>query len=133
MTVSRRMIAAVLTLGALVACAPDRADVAGTDTPVAAAPRPVGSADEATLLVRAAIRSHRLTALADECLQFSVSTPDPATFAVEVRENHRRTECGGDPQTAPRLFDVRVDRATAAMTTNANGDAAVFRALPPSP
>jgi hypothetical protein len=95
------------------------------------ATRQVTDADEATLLASAAIRSNRLTTLPDECLQYSVSTSE-GEFVVEVRENHRRPECKGDPETAPRLFDVRVHRDTGAMTTNANAAPDTFRPLPPS-
>ena len=125
-------ILAVLTASALLACSPNCNRTAGTETRrEIAASRQVSGADEATLLVSAAIRSNRLTTLPDECLQYSVSTSE-AEFVVEVRENHRRPECKGDPQTTPRLFDVRVDRNTGAMTTNANAVPDTFRPLPPS-
>jgi hypothetical protein len=118
-------ILAVLTAGVLLACSPNGNGPAGTET------RQVSGADDATLLASAAIRSNRLTTLPDECLQYSVSTSD-AEFVIEVRENHRRPECKGDPQTAPRLFDVRIDRKTGAMMTNANAAPDTFRPLPPS-
>jgi len=127
-----RGMLALLTAGALLACSPNGNKTAVRDTRgEIGVSRQVSSADEATLLVSAAIRRSGLTALSDECLQYLVSTPKAGEFVVEVRENHRRPECHGDPQTAPRLFDVRVDRNSGAMTTNANAALDAFHPLPP--
>jgi len=132
MTGNARDILAVLAAGAVFACSPIDAGSGGRKTPIIVAPRQVRSADEATILVSSAIRSNKLTTLPDECIQYSVTSTDAAQFVVEVRENHRRRECSGDPETAPRLFDVRVDRNTGAMTTNANAAPDAFNPLPPS-
>jgi hypothetical protein len=119
-------VAAVLIASALLACS------AGRDAPPEpAAFRPVESADDATRLVSAAIRRSGLTSLRDDCLQYSVR-PDAGDFVVDVRESHQRPQCQGDPQTAPHLFDVRVNRLTGAMTTNANAAPDAFHPLPPN-
>lgn len=128
-------ILVVLTAGALLACSPNSNGTVSNDrdarTQIAAS-RQINSADDATLLVSAAIQSNGLTTLRPECLQYFANSRDPGEFVVEVRENHQRPECKGDPQTAPHLFDVRVDKSTGAMMTNANAAPDAFHPLPPS-
>jgi hypothetical protein len=120
-----------LTMTALIGCSQTDQTKAGEAPRNTPAVRRVSNADEATLMVSAAIRRHGLTSLPDQCLQYSVSTSNPDVFLVEVRENHRRPECKGDPQTAPHLFDVRVDGQSGAITTNAKSAPDAFRPLPP--
>jgi hypothetical protein len=70
--------------------------------------------------VSKAIRKYRLTARADECLAYGFDDKSDAdAYLVEVRENHRRASCGGDPQTSPRLFTVRVAKTTGEMSSDA--------------
>ncbi len=79
------------------------------------------SAEDRTLIaVSKAIRRAKLTDRPDECLayRFDDKSSEDA-YVVEVRENHRHASCGGDPQTQPRLFTVRVNKKTQAMSTDA--------------
>ena len=88
--------------------------------------------DKALLAVSAAIRkNHLVDQKPDQCLAYRVDSKSMKdAYVVEVRENHRHKECGGDPQTSPRLFTVRVAKATGDMTTDANSPAGEFRPLP---
>jgi hypothetical protein len=75
--------------------------------------------DRTLIAVSKAIRQAHLTERPDECLayRFDANASGDA-YLVEVRENHRRAGCGGDPQTQPRLFTVKVDKQTQAMSTD---------------
>lgn len=82
---------------------------------------PESEEDKTVLAVSEAIRTKHLAGQAAECLayQFDGQSFKDDAF-VEVRENHRNPKCGGDPATSPRLFSVRVSRATGAMYTDIN-------------
>ncbi len=75
--------------------------------------------DRTLISVSKAIRQAHLTDLRDECLIYRF---DPRAskdeYIVEVRENHSRAACGGDPQTEPRLFTVKVDKKTQKMSAD---------------
>lgn len=62
------------------------------------------------------IEKHKLTTLHRECLLF-VSTNKGDYYEIEVREKHNEM-CGGDPQTAPRLFKYEVNKNTGKMQTD---------------
>jgi hypothetical protein len=81
----------------------------------------VQSVEDRTLItVSKAIREAHLTGRPDECLAYRFdSNPSGGAYLVEVRENHRRASCGGDPQTQPRLFTVKVDKKTQQMSCDA--------------
>ena len=87
--------------------------------------------DKALLAVSAAIRkNHLVDDKPDQCLAYRVDGKAMKdAYLVEVRENHRHKECGGDPQTSPRLFSVKVVKATGAMSTDANSPSGEFRPL----
>jgi hypothetical protein len=87
--------------------------------------------DRTVLAVSKAIRKNKLTSRDDECLayQFSPNTGKPY-YVVDVRENHRDAKCGGDPNTSPRLFTVRVSKKTKEMWTDQGSPSGEFRALP---
>ena len=76
----------------------------------------IRSEDEALALVRKSIVKNRLTALKEECYVFIVDDK-PSSYEIDVREKHNR-ECGGDPNTAPRLFGYVVDKNTGKMKTD---------------
>jgi len=128
---SARALLILLVVGVLLGCSQNNARPEGSNTSIVVPHHQISSGDEATLLVSAAIRSNKLTTLPDECLQYSATSTGTAEFLVEVRENHRSQACGGDPLTAPRLFDVLVHKNTGAMKTNANADRTAFHPLPP--
>lgn len=138
---SRRKAPSVLVAGlivmALVACSPSQSQDEQAPAPAASAapapastvPAPAGSvsspdagspsADEAVIArVSAMIRKHQLTSLQDACLDYLVDDSDGATVAVDVHEKHD-AKCGGDPETSPRLFSFKLDRASGQLTTDA--------------
>jgi hypothetical protein len=86
--------------------------------------------DQTVTAVSEAIRKHHLVNSADQCLAYQFDAQASADdFVVEVRENHRHSECGGDPQTSPRLFTVRVSKTTGDILTDANSAPGEFHAL----
>ena len=89
------------------------------------------SEDKTVLAVSRAIRRNHLVSKPDQCIayQFDGSSLKDA-FVVDVREDHSHSECGGDPQTSPRLFTVRVSKKTGKMSTDANSPAGEFHSLP---
>lgn len=78
-----------------------------------------GDGDSAVIQrVDAVIRKHHLTTLADTCLDYMVDDSDGATVDIDVHEKHD-TRCGGDPETSPRLFSFKLDRASGQLSTDA--------------
>lgn len=90
-----------------------------------------GEEDKTLLAVSKAIRKNNLTDRKDECLAYQF---DPGTgkdfYLVEVRENHRYAKCGGDPNTSPRLFSVKMEKKSGRMSTDQGSTDGTFRALP---
>ena len=81
--------------------------------------KPKDSDDRLINRVIVAIQRHRLTSLREDELMFACYDSNDGKFReVDVRENHR-----GNPQadqnTAPRLFTVRAEKRTGAMSTDA--------------
>lgn len=70
---------------------------------------PVNSEDAAFAAALAALEKHQLTSLKTECLFFDAAE-EGDNYQIDVREKHDAT-CGGDPQTAPRLFTLTVAKA----------------------
>ena len=68
-----------------------------------------------------AIRQHQLTRLSTDCLSMSFvdNSDDPQNYLIDVRENRNSPACGGDPETSPHLFFVKVERAGGALQTDA--------------
>lgn len=93
--------------------APNAANSA--NAPTASAPA-VSEAEQAKAvdLARAAIEKYKLTALSQECLSFVVDRADDTHNSVEVLENHTPA-CGGDPNTAPRVVTLLIDKNTGAL------------------
>lgn len=67
-----------------------------------------------------AIQQHKLTSLSTKCLRFGISRQpvNPEIAEIRVFEKHN-AECGGDPQTQPRLFDMQVNKKTKQIWTDA--------------
>jgi len=96
---------------AATAAMPAPASTAGTDEDA--------DADDAVIeKVSVVIRKHKLTSLSDECLDYLVDDSDGATIDIDVHEKHD-AKCGGDPNTSPRLFSFKLDRASGQLTTDA--------------
>lgn len=73
------------------------------------------------------IEKHKLTSLHRECLLF-ISDDKGDYYEIEVRENHNE-KCGGDPQTAPRLFKYEVNKYSAEMQTDEPGWTGKMRSI----
>ncbi len=131
---NRPLFLAVLAAAALAGCGrSDESGKAGTpaaastpaaaasaSTPAAPASAPaVSDADQAKAidLAVAAIRQHKLTSLSPDCLSFIVDQEDATHDSVEVLENHTPA-CGGDPNTAPRVVTLLIDRNTGALQSD---------------
>lgn len=76
----------------------------------------VRSADEAIRLAAAAIHKFALTTVVDECGSI-VAIEKPSYFEIIVRERHTQN-CGGTPETGPRLFSVRVRKRDGRLTSD---------------
>lgn len=72
--------------------------------------------DEAIKLATVAIHKYHLTTLRDECGLLDVHEK-ASYFEVVVRERHT-ANCGGAPETAPRLFSVRVKKRDGTLTSD---------------
>ncbi|CAH0445981.1 hypothetical protein LMG10661_02117 [Ralstonia syzygii subsp. syzygii] len=92
------------------------AATASASTPAAPA---ISDADQAKAidLAVAAIRQYKLTSLSPDCLSFIVGQEDATHDSVEVLENHTPA-CGGDPNTAPRVVTLLIDRNTGALQSD---------------
>lgn len=77
--------------------------------------KPVKSFDQAIDLVMKSVEKNKLTSLKKECLMFVESEQTDVYYYVDVREVHNET-CGGDPETAPRLFTYSVNKAKGFIT-----------------
>ena len=84
----------------------------------------VRNKEEATKIAIAAIHTYHLTALNDEC-GVVTAREKPSYFDIEVRERHT-PECGGTPETGPRLFTLRVRKQDGAVTSDVY-DGATYR------
>jgi hypothetical protein len=72
--------------------------------------------DAAIKLASEAIHKFHLTTLKDECGLLDVNEK-PAYFEIMVRERHTQN-CGGSPETGPRLFTVRVRKRDGRLTSD---------------
>jgi hypothetical protein len=72
--------------------------------------------DEAIKLATAAIHKFHLTTIKDECGLIEV-VERSSYFEIAVRERHTRN-CGGTPETGPRLFNVRVRKQDGRLTSD---------------
>ena len=76
--------------------------------------------------VEAAIHKKHLTKEKGRCLTYDIDEK-PDAYLVNVRETHA-PGCGGDPNTSPRLFTVKVDKKSRAMMTD-NGTPGTFHPM----
>lgn len=76
----------------------------------------VKSEDEAIRLVLSAVHKFHLTTLKDECIA-TESVEGSKRFEIVVREHHTQS-CGGDPETEPRLFSVRVRKSDGLLSSD---------------
>ena len=68
----------------------------------------VSSREEAITAAQSAVAAYRLTRLASDCLMFQIRDASQGqSYDVIVREKHDDA-CGGDLNTAPRLFTIQV-------------------------
>ena len=82
-------------------------------TPRSDAPVDASVEDNTLLAVSKALRNARLLNRPDACYAYRFdSAPGRGAYVVDVMENHRHAECGGDPGTQPHLFTVHVDKTT---------------------
>jgi hypothetical protein len=81
---------------------------------------------------RAATLTHRyqLTSIPTQCLYFDTDD-EGADYLVRVREKHSR-ECGGDPETSPTVFFMRLRKTDGHATTTAYGVDGAFQELKPA-
>ena len=76
----------------------------------------VKTEDEAIKSATDAIHTFHLTTLKDECALINV-IEKPSYFDIVVHERHTPS-CGGSPETAPRLFNVRVRKRDGLLTSD---------------
>jgi hypothetical protein len=72
--------------------------------------------DEAIKLATDAIHKFHLTTIKDECGVIDV-IEKPSYFELVVRERHTQN-CGGMPETGPRLFNVRIRKQDGRLTSD---------------
>ncbi|MDO4696166.1 MAG: hypothetical protein Q4A49_01315 [Neisseria sp.] len=79
--------------------------------------KPVKTIEQAVSMVTKSVEKNNLTPLKSACLMFMKSGETKHTYMIDVRENHNE-QCGGDPETAPRLMSYEVNRQTGKMCTD---------------
>jgi len=62
--------------------------------------------DELTLTAYRAIYDNALTTVKDECLEFDIDDTSNDYSLISVRENHSKSECGGDNNVSAKMFDI---------------------------
>jgi hypothetical protein len=129
---TRAPVHGALTLALLVACSGKGATVRPADSPavdtaqarpatgaVSTGAAPTRGLDTAAVLdtLRRIVQEQKLTKLAPDCYRFE---PDSGAlpYRFTAREVHN-AKCGGDPQTAPRLFFITWDPQTGDVETDA--------------
>ncbi len=79
--------------------------------------------------VQQAIARNHLAQLSPNCLKLERSSEAETPYLeIYVREKHD-AQCGGDPETAPLLFTVRIDRKNHAMSTDVNSEEGEFEPI----
>lgn len=81
--------------------------------------KPITNWDHATdIAVKTFQKYHdRLTSLSIECVSFYERGESKLAFEVDVHEKHN-DKCGGDPETAPRLFTLEINKKNGAVRTD---------------
>lgn len=97
------------------ASAPTPAPASAPAAPPASTPA-LSEAEQAKAvdIARAAIEKYKLTSLSTDCLSFIAGQEDDTHYNVEVLENHTPA-CGGDPNTAPHVVTLLIDKSTGAL------------------
>ncbi|MFZ7198475.1 hypothetical protein [Avibacterium avium] len=80
---------------------------------------PVTNIEQAVELVQASVVKNKLSPLRLECITFveAQTESNAPDYQIDVRENHN-AQCGGDPQTAPRIMTYQVDKKTGRLCTD---------------
>lgn len=73
--------------------------------------------DQAVEKVIKSVKKNKLLNLPIECVSFYESEEAKTTFYIDVREKHNK-KCGGDPETAPRLFSYQVNKRNGKLCTD---------------
>jgi hypothetical protein len=73
------------------------------------------------------VQEHRLVALPEECLLYSLEKDSSAVYTVDVYENHNDPKCAGDPLTTPRLFSIEVSKDLVAVGTDIDSTDGQFK------
>lgn len=76
---------------------------------------------DAELVAVSAYRDYKFTEVRAECVSFLQNEETPTAFIFELRELHSPT-CGGDPQFAPRLMALGVNKADASLLSDRNDE-----------
>ncbi|MBB5401985.1 2-keto-4-pentenoate hydratase/2-oxohepta-3-ene-1,7-dioic acid hydratase in catechol pathway [Paraburkholderia youngii] len=96
----------------------------------AASAQAISTADQAAERAAKVTQTHHLSSNRTQCLLFDVSD-EKNYFIVGVHENHT-LECGGDPNTAPVLFFLKIRKRDGYVVTNRR-DGEHFAPLPRKP
>ncbi|APA87569.1 hypothetical protein BJG93_19005 [Paraburkholderia sprentiae WSM5005] len=95
-----------------------------------ASERAISTADQAADRAAEVAQTHHLSSNRTQCLLFDVSD-EKSYFMVAVHEKHT-PECGGDPNTAPVLFFMKLRKRDGYVVTNRR-DGEHFAPLPRKP
>ncbi|MFZ7156911.1 hypothetical protein ACLS0M_09405 [Avibacterium avium] len=81
---------------------------------------PITNIAQAVELVERSIIKNQLSPLPLDCIMFTEMHTESHSpnYQIDVRENHN-SQCGGDPNTAPRLFSYLVNKITGRLQTDA--------------
>lgn len=79
--------------------------------------KPVKNFDQAVDLVMKSVEKNKLTSLKQSCLSFMPSDETEVYYYVDVRERHNE-ECGGDPETSPRIMSYQVHKKNGKLCTD---------------
>ncbi|MBF0785787.1 hypothetical protein E4T80_09975 [Muribacter muris] len=77
----------------------------------------VKTADQAMDLVMTSVEKNRLLNIPKACVFLMENGSTDVYWGIDVRENHTEN-CGGDPDTAPRLMSYEVNKKTGKLCTD---------------
>jgi len=119
MNVLSKHILAILFISVLLLACSDKQSPNSQNSKQAPEPSKVEEAQDSKWVAQAKILTtqHKLVSLSNDCLSFEEGEAVNGKKHIEVREEHNE-KCGGDPQTAPRLFSFEVDVATGEYKTD---------------
>jgi hypothetical protein len=113
----------------MLACVACHADSGSSAPPAVAQQPPADSAppaeaakeDDVFSRARGAIAQYQLTSVPVTCLKLAIDNTSAELYELTVYELHN-DQCGGDPQTQPRLFSLQLSRTDAKIWTDARSD-----------